>query len=194
MARVLIAVAALLGVALAVLVLVVFASRDEDRVAVDDMLALELTRAIGTSGRVDLRALAGSGWDRVLVVAPGTSRAVVSAALGSEFKGDLPFGSTGELFVFARGDELARFADYRGRARFAGFARPIDALPRARAVLRVRDGVVRSSGSGAARGAAPSSSRAPWPWPAARGGAAPDRADAARRRGPAPSAYGGRRA
>jgi hypothetical protein len=81
-------------------------------------------------------------WDRVLVVAPGTAREEVSRALGSEFAGDLPFGSTGQLFVFADGDALARFADYRGRATFTGFERPIEALPRERAVLRVRAGVV----------------------------------------------------
>ncbi|HKH18980.1 MAG TPA: hypothetical protein VKA57_15740, partial [Solirubrobacteraceae bacterium] len=65
-------------------------------------------------------------------------------ALGTEFNGDLPFGSRGPLLVFADGDALARFADYRGRATFTGFVRPVDALPRADAVLRVRDGVVTS--------------------------------------------------
>ena len=35
-----------------------------------------------------------------------------------------------------------RFADYRGRATFTGFERPLDALPRDRAVLAVRNGVV----------------------------------------------------
>jgi len=142
MGRALTAVGALLATAFAVLAVVVFATREEDRVAVDDVLALELTRAIGEREEVDLRTLARFGWDRVLVVAPGASRAAVSRALGSEFKGDLPFGSTGQLLVFADGDALARFADYRGPATFEGFERPIDALPRADAVLRVRDGVV----------------------------------------------------
>ena len=138
------AVGALLATAFAVLAVVVFANREEDRVAVDDVLALELTRAIGEREEVDLRRLASFRWDRVLVVAPGTSRDVVSRALGTEFNGDLPFGSTGPLLVFADGDALARFADYRGRATFTGFARPVDALPRADAVLRVCDGVVTS--------------------------------------------------
>jgi hypothetical protein len=144
MARALIAVGGLLAVAFGVLLLVVFATREEDRVAVDDLLALELTRSIGAGGggAVDLRRLARGDWDRVLVVAPGTARAEVSEALGSEFNGDLPFGSTGQLFVFAAGDSLVRFADYRGRARFAGFEEPIDELARADAVLRVRRGVV----------------------------------------------------
>jgi len=144
MGRALMAVGALLATAFAVLAVVVFANREEDRVAVDDVLALELTRAIGEREEVDLRRLANFRWDRVLVVAPGTSRDVVSRALGTEFNGDLPFGSRGPLLVFADGDALARFADYRGRAAFTGFARPVDALPRAEAVLRVRAGVVTS--------------------------------------------------
>ena len=142
MARALGAVGALLAVAFGVLLLVVFATREEDRVAVDDILALELTRSIGSSDTVDLRRLARGDWDRVLVVAPGTPPDTISEALGSEFNGDLPFGSTGELFVFAAGDALVRFADYRGRARFAGFEEPVDELARADALLAVDDGVV----------------------------------------------------
>jgi hypothetical protein len=142
MGRALVAVGALLAIAFAVLAVAVFATREEDRVAVDDVLALELTRAIGERDEVDLRALADFAWDRVLLVAPGTPRAAVSRALGTEFNGDLPFGSTGPLLVFADGDALARFADYRGRATFDGFELPVDVLPREDAVLRVRDGVV----------------------------------------------------
>ena len=78
----------------------------------------------------------------MLVVVPGTPRETVSEALGTEYNGDLPFGRTGQLFVFARGNSLVRFADYRGRATFNGFERPLDPLPRDRAVLAVRDGVV----------------------------------------------------
>jgi hypothetical protein len=143
MARALGAVGALLAVAFGVLLLVVFATREEDRVAVDDILALEVTRAIGSTDSVDLRRLARGDWDRVLVVAPGTPRERISDALGSEFNGDLPFGSTGPLLVFAAGDALVRFADYRGRATFDGFEQPVDELPRADALLAVRDGVVR---------------------------------------------------
>jgi hypothetical protein len=143
MARTLGAVGALLAVAFGVLLLVVFATREEDRVAVDDILALEVTRAVGSTDSVDLRRLARGDWDRVLVVAPGTPRELISDALGSEFNGDLPFGSTGPLLVFAAGDALVRFADYRGRATFDGFEQPVDELPRADALLAVRDGVVR---------------------------------------------------
>ena len=142
MTRVLLAVGGLLAVAFLVLGLVVFLTRSEDRVAVDNLLAEDLTRAIGVSeeegeGEVDLTSVADFRWDRVLVVAPGTPRAAVSDQLGTEYKGDLPFGSLGPLFVFARGNRLARFADYRGRGTFTGFERPIDLLPRARAVLPV---------------------------------------------------------
>jgi hypothetical protein len=222
MGRALTAVGALLATAFAVLAVVVFATRDEDRVAVDDVLALELTRAFGEREEVDLRALASFRWNRVLVVAPGTSRAAVSRELGSEFKGDLPFGSTGQLFVFAAGDELVRFADYRGRATFEGFETPVDELAREEAVLRVDEGVVEPGEEGEARSspdmdvrhggqnavrmtggatysvferaAAPSSSRAPSPSSAARACAGPGRAAASSRRGRARAAPCARRA
>ena len=146
MTRALIAVGALLAVAFAGLGLVVYLNREEDRVAVDNVLALELTRAIGVADQdgedVDLTRLADGDWDRVLVAVPGTAREDVSEALGSPYNGDLPFGRTGQLFVFARGNELVRFADYRGRATFTGFERPLDVVPRDRAVLAVRNGVV----------------------------------------------------
>ena len=147
MTRALIAVGALLTTAFIVLGLVVFLTRSEDRVAADNVLAENLTRAIQVSdtegdGTVDLRRVAPFGWDRVMVVQPGTARDAVSAALGSPYKGMLPFGSTGEVFVFARGKAIARIADYRGRGTFTGFERPLDVLPRADAVLGVRDLVI----------------------------------------------------
>ena len=146
MTRALIAVGVLLALSFAGLGLVVYVNREEDRVAVDNVLALELTRAVGIADQneeeLDLRRLAAGDWDRVLVVVPGTPRETVSEALGSPYNGDLPFGRTGQLFVFARGDALVRFADYRGRATFTGFERPLDVLPRDRAVLAVRDLVV----------------------------------------------------
>jgi len=146
MTRALVAVGVLLALAFAGFGLVVYLNREEDHVAVDNVLALELTRAIGVADQngddVDLAELAPGDWDRVIVAVPGVPREDVSAALGSEYKGDLPFGRTGQLFVFARGDRLVRFADYRGRATFTGFERPLDVLPRDRAVLSVRDLVV----------------------------------------------------
>lgn len=150
--RALLVVGALLSLAFVIFGAVVFVTRQEDRVAVDNILAERLTRAINTAedesdGQVDLRRLAPFPWDRVLVVAPGTARTAVSDALGTEYKGDLPFGSVGQVFVFARGARLARFADYRGRATFTGFQRPLDTLPRRRGVLRVRFEVVSPADS-----------------------------------------------
>ena len=147
MGRALIAVSLALVLCITGFGLVIYLTRTEDRIAVDNLLAENLTRAIQlaedeTDGEVDLTLVADFPWDRVLVVAPGTARSAVSAELGSPYKGDLPFGSLGQVFVFARGSALARIADYRGRGTFTGFERPLDVLPRARAVLRVRALVV----------------------------------------------------
>jgi hypothetical protein len=151
MTRALVAVGALLAVAFAIFGLVVFLTRSEDRIAADNVLAENLTRAIQLaeeegSSEVDLARVAPFAWDRVLVMAPGTARPAVSEALGSEYKGDLPFGSRGQVFVFARGSAVARIADYRGRATFTGFERPLDVLPRDGALLRVRNLVVSPAG------------------------------------------------
>jgi hypothetical protein len=151
MTRALVAVGALLALAFLIFGLVVFLTRSEDRIAADNLLAENLTRAIQVAeqdagGEVELPLVAPFAWDRVLVMAPGTARSAVSEALGSEYKGDLPFGSRGQVFVFARGNAVARIADYRGRATFTGFERPLDVLPRDRAVLRVRNLVVSPAG------------------------------------------------
>jgi hypothetical protein len=151
MTRALLAIGALLAVAFGILGVVVFSTRTEDRIAADNTLAENLTRAIQLAeqeggGELDLTRVAPFAWDRVLVMAPGTPRADVSRELGSEYKGDLPFGSFGQVFVFARGNEVARIADYRGRGTFTGFERPLDVLPRADATLRVDDLVVSPGG------------------------------------------------
>jgi hypothetical protein len=151
MTRALVAVGALLALAFLILAVVVFATRDEDRITADNLLAENLTRAIQLSeeegdGTVDLRTVATFPWDRVLILAPGAPRDDVSAAIGSEYNGQLPFGSRGQVFVFVRGDQIARIADYRGRGTFTGFQRPLDELPRDRAVLQVRDLVVSPAG------------------------------------------------
>jgi hypothetical protein len=147
MTRALVAVGALLAVAFLILGIVVFTTREEDRITADNLLSENLTRAIQLSeeegdGELDLRTVADFPWDRVLVLAPGAPRDDVSAALGSEYNGTLPFGSRGQAFVFVRGNTVARIADYRGRGTFTGFERPLDELPRERAVVRVNDLVV----------------------------------------------------
>jgi hypothetical protein len=147
MTRALVAVGALLALAFLILGVVVFTTRDEDRITADNLLSENLTRAIQVAeeesgGEVDLGTVAGFPWDRVLILAPGAPRDDVSAAIGSEYNGQLPFGSRGQVFVFVRGNEVARIADYRGRATFTGFARPLAELRRADAVLRVNNFVV----------------------------------------------------
>ena len=137
MTRALIAVGGALALIIGGLALAVYVTRDEDNVALSE----NLTRAVAQRERVDLRALAPFAWDEVLIVAPGTPRATVSRRLGYEWTGDVGFQS-GELLIFLDGGRVARFADYRGLGRFEGFETPIDALPRADAVLRVRDLVV----------------------------------------------------
>lgn len=146
MARALIAVGAALALFIAGLGAAVYFTRDEDNIAVDSLLAEDMTRAVAlaeaqSDGRVDLRKLARFEWDEVLVVARGTPAAAISRRLGYDWTVDVP-SQTGELLIFLRDGRVARFADYRGAGRFAGFATPIDALPRARAVLRVRDLVI----------------------------------------------------
>lgn len=143
MGRALIAVALALVLCFTGLGLVVFLTRTEDRIAVDNLLAENLTRAIGTaedqtSGRVVLSDVARFKWDEILLVAPGTPRAAISRELGYEWKGDLNFGRT-ELLIFLREGEVARFADYRGEGFFEGFDRPFDRLERDAARFRVRN-------------------------------------------------------
>lgn len=143
MGRALVAVGLALVLCFAALGLVVYLTRVEDRIAVDNLLAEDLSRAIATSegenrGRVDLREVADFGWDEVLVVAPRTTRDAISDQLGYEWKGDVNFGVS-ETLIFLRGGRVARFADYRGSGVFEGFDRPFDRIPRSQAVLRVRN-------------------------------------------------------
>jgi hypothetical protein len=141
------------GIALALLIgglaLAVYVTRDEDNIQTDNMLSENLTKAIAlaqsdTGGRVDLASQAPFGWDRVLLVAPSATAPQISRRLGHPWTGVVGF-RTGELFLFMRGKDVVRFADYRGAGRFAGFPRPFATLARDRAVLRVRDLVVRPS-------------------------------------------------
>jgi hypothetical protein len=143
-AKALTAVLALFVVCLSGLGLVVYLSRSEDALAVDNVLAESLTRAFAVRERVDFDELADFPWERVLLVETGTPSAEISAALGTTFTGELNYdaGST-HLFVFAGADRVLRFADYRGSARFEGFGRPIALIARSDARFRVRDQVVR---------------------------------------------------
>jgi hypothetical protein len=150
MARALTAVGALLALALLGLGLAVYLGRDEGTVAVDNLLSERITRAIGTAedrGQdVDLGKLAKFDWDQVLLVERGATREQISKALGYEWKGDLRF-QTGDLMIFLRSHQLARFADYRGEGRFEGVKRPFQRLGRDEAVFRVRGLIIRPRGS-----------------------------------------------
>jgi hypothetical protein len=149
MGRALIAVGVALVLAIGGLGLAVYLARDEDNIHVDLLLSEDLTRAISLAherdGRVVVPRYAGFDWDSVLIIARGTPAAAISDRLGREWTGITGFEGT-ELLVFVRDGEPVRFADYRGDARFEGFEQPIAELPRERAILTVRDGVVRPAG------------------------------------------------
>ena len=78
----------------------------------------------------------------MLLVAPGTPRGAISRRLGRPWTG-IDTIDGGDLLIFLRGGHVARFADYRGNGRFAGFPAPFAELPRSRAVFVVRDLVIR---------------------------------------------------
>jgi hypothetical protein len=143
MGRALTAVGVALVLIMGGLALAVFVSRDEDNIGVDNILSENLTRAFSTASSVDLAdpELTPFEWDRVLVVARGTPRAAISERLGYEWTGLVGFES-GELFIFLRDGEVARFADYRGSARFSGLRSPFAELPRSDAVFAVRGSVI----------------------------------------------------
>ena len=146
MGRVLALVAGGLVFFIALLVLVVYATRDEDNIQADNILAENITKAVtqapDNGDAVTLPDVAKFEWDRVLIVQPGTPRAEITKRLGREWTG-IDTVDGGDLLLFVRDGEVVRFADYRGSNTFAGFERPFAELPRERAVFRVRDRVVR---------------------------------------------------
>jgi hypothetical protein len=145
MGRVLALVAALLVLCMGGLALAVYLGRDEDNLAIDNLLSERFSRAVALTGRhgeVDLRDYARFGWDRVLIVRQGTPPAAISRRLGQKWKGIVGI-DTGDLLIFLDGSHVARFADYRGEGRFAGIPRPFAELARNRAVFDVRELVIR---------------------------------------------------
>jgi hypothetical protein len=150
MTRALVAVGSLLALALIVLGLVIYLNRDEDAIAVDNLLAEDVTREIGTAEQrgqdVDLADLTDFDWERVLLAERDASRAEISRALGAPWKGEVAFG-TGDLLIFVHRGHVARYADYRGEGRFAGVRRPVASFSRGAAVFTVRDLVIRPRGS-----------------------------------------------
>jgi len=136
------AVAGGLALCIALLLLAVYVTRDEDNVQADNLLAESFTLAVARADRenvpLQLRDVARFDWDRVLLVQAGTSRDDISRRLGREWTG-IDTVDGGDLLIFLRDGEVVRFADYRGNGRFEGFQRPFDELP---AALNVDDLVI----------------------------------------------------
>jgi hypothetical protein len=129
---------------------VVYVTRKEDTIAVDAQLSEAITKGFVEADQrhepLDLRTLTPFDWDSVLIYEPGRRRAEISRALGFKFKGDLPYtAESSEVFVFTNRGAFVRFADYRGRGRFAGLRRPFTSLTANDAVWDVRDGVATLS-------------------------------------------------
>ena len=134
----------------AILGVAVYLTREEESVAVDNLLAEDISRAIGTAEDrgedVDLGRIADFPWDEVVLAERDATRAEISSELGTEWNGDLQF-RTGDLLIFLRAGKLARFADYRGDGHFEGVDRPFARFDREDAVFRVRGLVIRPLGA-----------------------------------------------
>jgi hypothetical protein len=146
MARALTAVGAALVLALLVLGTVIYVNRDEKGIAVDNLLAEDITRAVGTAedrgADVDRGRVAKFKWDELVIAERDATRAQLTRELGFPWEGDLEF-RTGDILIFLRKGRLARFADYRGEGHFEGIERPFARFDRGDAVFRVRSLVIR---------------------------------------------------
>ena len=144
--RALTAVGAALVLALLVLGTVIYVNRDEDGIAVDNLLAEDISRAIGTAedrgADVDLGRVANFEWDELVIAPRDATRAQLTRELGFPWEGELEF-RTGDILIFLRDGKLARFADYRGEGRFEGIDRPFARFARDDAVFRVRSLAIR---------------------------------------------------
>jgi hypothetical protein len=142
------------GIALALLVgglaLVVVLGREQDRIAVDNLLAEDFSRAVALSEDrgepVRVAELAPFAWERLLLVARGTPPEAVARRLGAEWNPDAGVAA-GELLILRdRAGAVVRFFDYRGDGRFEGVSVPFAELPRERAAFDVRDLVITPKG------------------------------------------------
>ena len=148
MARALAGVTGALMLCFTVLGAVIYFTRSETTIAVDSNLAQAITKAVAEAParneNVVLARLTSFPWDEVYIFPPRTPKQRVSSVIGFDFKGDLPYDAeSSEVFVFTDHGQFARFADYRGRARWVGLRRPIDVVSAADAVFSVRNGEVR---------------------------------------------------
>ena len=151
MGRALLAVGGLLALCFVILGVAVYVTREEDRVAVDQILAEEISRQLALADDkpdpVELGVITEFAWDELVIVAEDTPRPAIDAELGFEFKGDLAYDAESQdLLIFLDEGRLARFADYRGRLRFDGIDRPFARFSRQDAVFRVRGGTIRPAG------------------------------------------------
>lgn len=142
MGRALFAVGTLLAVLFLSLGLLIYSSRDDEFLAVDNLLSEDLTREFGTAeDRREQVVIADStdfAWDRMVLVDRGTDDDAISERLGFEWTGEVGF-EVGELIIFLQGGKLVRYADYRGEGQFVGVRRPTDDFTPEDAVFRVED-------------------------------------------------------
>src|SRR2546423_1819010 len=140
MGRVLGLVGGALVLLLAGLALAVYLSRDEDNLAIDNLLAERFSRAVALApngSRVDLGAVAAFPWDHVLIVARGTPVDAISQRIGQKWTGIVGL-QTGDLMLFERGGPAARVAGYPPGGPFPGISRPLAQPPPRRAAFARR--------------------------------------------------------
>jgi hypothetical protein len=135
--RAIIGVSALLVLCIGILIAVVVAGREPERLAVDNLLAEELSLEIARSDEIRIADVADFEWDTLLIVERGTPDDAISARLQEEWNGGVGF-ETGDLLVFVRDGRVARYADYRGEGGFEDVERPVAAFSREDAVFDVR--------------------------------------------------------
>jgi hypothetical protein len=139
--RALLAVSTLLVLCIGGLVVVVVAGREEEQLAVDNLLAERLSLEVARSEVIRLGEIAPFPWETLLIVERGTPDSQIQERIEGEWTGGVNFG-TGDLLLFLRAGRVTRYADYRGEGRFEGIERPIAQFDREAAVFRVRDLVI----------------------------------------------------
>ena len=137
----LVAVLGLLALCISALAVVVVAGREDESLAVDNLLAEQLSLEVARSDVLRLADVAPFPWDTLLVVEHGAPAEAIEAHLDEPWTGQLNFG-TNDLLVFVRDGRVARYADYRGEGRLEGFERPVAALAREDAVFEIDDLVI----------------------------------------------------
>lgn len=141
MKRALLAVSTLLALCIAGLVVVVVAGREEEQLAVDNLLAEQLSLEVARSPVLRVAELTSFPWDTLLVVETGTPAETIEERLAGEWNGGVNF-ETGDLLLFVRNGRVERYADYRGEGRFEDIERPVAEFARDDAVFDVENRVI----------------------------------------------------